>query len=81
MNIKYLPGAFMAVGLLVASPAFAQTPPAQRQPTQEGAPAHPEPCTLAENANPAADPDCPQYKQRTQNLSPSPLQAGAGQKN
>lgn len=75
MDIKYLSAALMAAGLLLASPAFAQTTSATKQPTQEGAPAHAEPCTTVENANPAADPDCPQYKQRTQNLSPSPLQA------
>jgi hypothetical protein len=76
MDIKYLSAALMAAGLLLASPAFAQTAPATKQPTQEGAPAHPEPCSPVENANPAADPDCPQYKQRTQNLVPSPRQAG-----
>ena len=72
MNIKYLSAALMAAGFLIAAPAFAQTSPASKQPTQEGGPSMPMPCGLPYNANPSADPDC---KQRTQNLSPSPLQA------
>jgi hypothetical protein len=74
MNFMNFSAALMTVGLLVAAPAFAQTPtaPVQKQPTQEGAPAYSEHCSLPYNANPAADPDC---KQRTQNLVPSSNQA------
>jgi hypothetical protein len=72
MNTRYLSAALMVAGLLVTAPAFAQTAPAQKQPTQEGGSTYPEHCSLAFNANPGADPDC---KQRTQNLVPSPLQA------
>jgi hypothetical protein len=72
MNTRYLSAALMAAGLLVAAPAFAQTSPVQKQPTQEGGPSMPEPCGLPYNAHPSTDPDC---KQRTQNLTPTPLQA------
>jgi hypothetical protein len=57
--------------LLTAASAFAQSTPAQKQPTQEGGGAA-LPCNL--NAAPVNDPDCKNYKQRTQNLSPSPEQ-------
>jgi hypothetical protein len=73
MNVKYLSAALMAAGLLIAAPAFAQTAPVQKQPTQEGGSDFaPLPCALPYNANPAADPDC---KQQTQNLARSSLQA------
>jgi hypothetical protein len=72
MNIKHLSSGFLAVSLLVTTAAMAQTPTAQKQPTQEGGSTYPEHCSLAYNANPSADPDC---KQRTQNLVPSPVQA------
>jgi hypothetical protein len=75
MNNRYLSAALMAAGLLVTAPTFAQTAPAQKQPTQEGGSTYPEHCSLAYNANPSADPDC---KQRTQNLVPSPRQAAQG---
>jgi hypothetical protein len=75
MNTRYLIASLMAAGLLVTAPAFAQTAPAQKQPTQEGGSTYPEHCSLPYNANPSADPDC---KQRTQNSMPSPLQAAQG---
>jgi hypothetical protein len=74
MNAKYLATALMSVGLLLAAPAFAQSPMAQKQHTQEGGSTAPEECSLPYNADPAADPDC---RQHTQNLIPSPLQADA----
>jgi hypothetical protein len=79
MNFMNSSAALITVGLLGASPAFAQTPtaPVQKQPTQEGAPAFPEHCSRPYNANPAADPDC---KQRTQNLVPSSNQAASTHK-
>jgi hypothetical protein len=69
MNIANLSGALIAVSLLVASPALAQSTPARKQPTQEGR----TPCNLV--ANPTGDPDCYYLKQRTQNSSLSPAQA------
>ncbi len=60
--------AMMAAGFLMAAPAFAQTAPVQKQKTQEGG-ATGTPCNLV--ANPMADPDCKNYKQRTQNLTPA----------
>jgi hypothetical protein len=64
MKSRNLSGALMAFGLLLAVPAFAQTSPAQKQPTQEGGgPSMPTPITQPYNANPAGDPN---YKQRTQ---------------
>ena len=62
----------MSAGLFMAVPAFAQTTPAQKQPTQEGGPSMPMPCGRPFNASPGGDPDC---KQRTQNLTPTPGQA------
>ena len=72
MNLVNFSAALMSVGLLIAAPAFAQTGQAQKQPTQEGAPAYPVNCSLSFNANPSGDPNC---KQRTQNLTPSPGQS------
>jgi hypothetical protein len=63
MKTRNVSAALMAFGLLVAAPAFAQTTPAQKQPTQEGGPSMPNPITKPFNANPAGDPN---YKQRTQ---------------
>jgi hypothetical protein len=72
MNTRYLSAAMMAVGLLIAAPAFAQSSAAQKQPTQEGGGNDMIYCSKPYNANPSGDPDC---KQRTQNLTPTPLQA------
>ena len=73
MQIQYLSAALMAAGLLIAVPAFAQTAPAQKQPTQEGGGTFmARPCGLPYNADSADDPDCAARKQKTQNLSPSP---------
>jgi hypothetical protein len=66
MKIQNLAAALMTAGLLMAAQAFAQTP-AQKQPTQEGGTTG-TPCNLV--ANPTADPDCKNFKQRTQNLTP-----------
>ena len=67
MKIPHLSAVSMAAGLIFAGVAFAETPPAQKQRTQEGG-ASDAPCALPFNANPSADPDC---KQRTQNMTPS----------
>jgi hypothetical protein len=68
MKIQNLAAAVMAAGLLMAAPAFAQTTPAQKQKTQEGG-ATGVPCNLV--ANPTADPDCKNFKQRTQSEVPA----------
>jgi hypothetical protein len=65
MRIRYLSAAVMTAGLLMAASAFAQSTAAQKQPTQEGGGAT-TPCNLA--ANPSANPDCKNYKQRTEGL-------------
>jgi hypothetical protein len=67
MKIRSLSAALMAAGLLMAAPAFAQSTAAQKQPTQEGG-GSATPCNLV--ANPGADPDCKNFKQRTQSLVP-----------
>jgi hypothetical protein len=73
MNMLNLSSVLLAAGFLMAAPAFAQTTPAQKQPTQEGGSSFaPLPCGLPFNANSSADPNC---KQRTQNLTPTPGQA------
>jgi hypothetical protein len=72
MKIMKLSVAVMATSLFLAGSAFAQTTPAQKQKTQEGG-SGATPCNLV--ADPSADPDCARYKQRTQNLTPSPAQA------
>ena len=60
MNTHSLSATLMALGLLTAVPAFAQTTPAQKQPTQEGGgPSMTGPTGGAFNAN-------PNYKQPTQ---------------
>jgi hypothetical protein len=64
MKTHNLCATLMAFGLLVAAPAFAQTTPVQKQPTQEGAPSMPGPTGGAFNAN-------PNYKQPTQEGGPS----------
>jgi hypothetical protein len=71
MKIANLSAAVMAASLLLAVPAFAQST-ATKQKTQEGG-SGATPCNLV--ADPSADPDCRNYKQRTQNLTPSPVQA------
>jgi hypothetical protein len=70
MNLRYLATAFMAAGLLIAAPAFAQTSSAQKQPTQEGG-GDETPCGLPWHANASADPNC---RQQTQSLTPLPVQ-------
>jgi hypothetical protein len=67
MKIRSLSAALTAAGLLMAAPAFAQTTAAQKQPTQEGG-GSATPCNLV--ANPGANPDCKNFKQRTQSLVP-----------
>jgi hypothetical protein len=74
MNVLDFGAALMSVGLLMAAPAFAQTTPAQKQRTQEGA-GYLFECSKPYNANPANDPDC---KRLTQNLAPSSTQASYG---
>ena len=71
MNTHSLSATLMALGLLTAAPAFAQTTPAQKQPTQEGGTGDETPCSLPWHANASADPNC---RQQTQSLTPSPLQ-------
>jgi hypothetical protein len=72
MNILNLSAAVMALGLLTAIPAFAETSPAQKQQTSEGGGASaPTPCGLPYNANSNADPNC---KQQTQESNSAPLQ-------
>jgi len=70
-NLK-LSATLVVATLLMAAPAFAQSTTPKKQPTQEGG-GGPTPCNLV--ANPTADPDCKNFKQRTQNLAPSPVQA------
>lgn len=80
MKIPNLSLALMSAGLLIASPAVAQTPSATKQPTQAWGGLS---CNLVADAK--ADPECAAYlKQRSQSLTPSPLQAteeATGQKN
>jgi hypothetical protein len=71
MSVLNFSTALTSVGLLLAAPAFAQTTPAQKQRTQEGA-GYLFECGKPYNANPANDPNC---KQPTQNLTPSSSQA------
>ncbi len=68
MKTLNLARALMASGFLLAAPAFAETGHVTKQPTQEGGGAA-LPCNL--NANPLKDPDCKNYKQRTQSLTPA----------
>jgi hypothetical protein len=64
MKTRNLSATLMAFGLLMAAPAFAQTAPVQKQPTQEGGSSFaPLPNSQPYNANPTGDPN---YKQRTQ---------------
>jgi hypothetical protein len=72
MKIANLSAAVMAASLLLSVSAFAQSSTATKQKTQEGG-SGATPCNLV--ADPTADPDCKSYKQRTQNLTPSPVQA------
>ena len=73
VKTRTLSATLMTVGLLIAAPAFAQTTPAQKQPTQEGGGSSLDTeCYKPYNASPSADPNC---KQRTQNLTPSSGQA------
>jgi hypothetical protein len=72
MKIANLSAAVVAATLFLAVQAFAQSTPATKQKTQEGGGLG-TPCNLV--ADPTADPDCKNYKQRTQNLTPSPVQA------
>jgi len=71
MKILNISAALMSVGLLISGPAFAQTASATKQPTQAWGGLS---CNLVADAK--DDPECAAYiKQRSQNLSPSPLQA------
>jgi hypothetical protein len=72
MQTHNLFAAMIAGAMLLAAPAFAQTPAPSKQPTQEGGGGTFLACGPQYNANPAGDPNC---KQRTQNLVPSPGQA------
>ena len=69
MNIHNLSAAVLSFGLLVAAPAFAQTPqtpPATKQPTQAWGG---ESCNLVADAK--ADPECAAYlKNKSQNSAP-----------
>ena len=68
MKMLNLSAALLTVGLFAVAPAFAQTPaPSTKQKTQEGGNSD-TPCNLV--ANPTADPDCKNFKQRTQSLVP-----------
>jgi hypothetical protein len=69
MKMLNLSAAVLTVGLFAVAPAFAQTTPspAMKQKTQEGGNSD-TPCNLV--ANPTADPDCKNFKQRTQSLVP-----------
>jgi hypothetical protein len=63
--------ALLTAGLLVSASAFAQSTPAQKQPTESWGGLS---CNLVADAK--ADPECAAYlKQKTQNLTPSPLEA------
>jgi len=73
-NVLNFSAALTAVGLLMAAPVFAQTTPAQKQRTPEGA-GYLFECSKPYNANPANDPNC---KQPTQSLTPSSSQAAYG---
>jgi hypothetical protein len=59
----------IAAGLLLAAPAFAQSPSAQKQPTQDGGGGAAD--CRSSNAYRATTPDCQAFLQRTQNLSPT----------
>jgi hypothetical protein len=72
MQTKNLFVALIAGSMLLAGSAFAQSPAAKKQPTQEGGGNTFLACGPQYNANPAGDPNC---KQKTQNLVPSPGQA------
>jgi hypothetical protein len=72
MNILKIHAAVVAVGLLAAVSALAQTAPIQKQQTQEGGPSMQTPCGQPYNGNSSADLNC---KQPAQNLAPSSLQA------
>jgi hypothetical protein len=79
MKMLNLSAALLTAGLFAAAPAFAQTTPAQKQPTQEGGgPSERLPCGQPYNANSMADPNC---KQRTQSevpsMAPTAAQTGA----
>jgi hypothetical protein len=74
MNVLNFSAALTSVGLPMAAPAFAQTTPAQKQRTQEGA-GYLFECSRHYNANPANDPNC---KQPTQDLTPSSSQSAYG---
>jgi hypothetical protein len=71
MQIHNLFAAMIAGSMLLAAPAFAQSAPPSKQPTQEGGGSTFLACGPQYNANPAGDPNC---KQRTQNMMPSPAQ-------
>jgi hypothetical protein len=74
MQTKRSAAALMAAaGLLIAAPAFAQTPTPQKQQTQKQQTQY-APCGPTYNANPSGDSNC---KQPTQSLTPSPAQGGA----
>jgi hypothetical protein len=64
MSIRNISAALMAAGLLLAAPAFAETAPAEKQKTQEGAPSMPGPAGGPANAD-------PNYKQKAQEGTPS----------
>lgn len=74
MNTLNISAALMSVGLLIAAPAFAQTPSATKQPTQAWGGLS---CNLVADAQ--ADPECAAYlKNKSQDLTPSPFQATEG---
>jgi hypothetical protein len=69
MKAFTLTASLMAAGLLLAAPAFAQSPSAQKQPTQDGGGGAAD--CRSTNAYRASTPDCQAFLQRTQNLSPT----------
>jgi hypothetical protein len=71
MNFLYISTTTMCVGLFIAAPAFAQTPSATKQRTEAWGGLS---CNLVADAK--DDPECVAYlKNKTQNLTPSPLEA------
>jgi hypothetical protein len=71
MKSLHLSVTWLAASLLMSASAFAQSTPAQKQPTESWGGLS---CNLVADAK--ADPECAAYlKQKTQNLTPSPLEA------
>ena len=70
MKILSFSAALLAGSLLVAASAFAQSTPAQKQPTAWGGLS----CNLVADAK--ADPECAAYlKNKSEEMTPAPVQA------